>query len=212
MLSAPAVIILRCYTVFAVVCLQHNGAYLQRCSTLVQSGVMKIQHGSEIFSAIIVLPFGKMGVRTAGGTMTELVYLPHHFDAKAPQDAVAELVATQLQRYADDADYVFDLPLARLGTPFQHKVWDTIRAIPRGAVRTYGDVARHIGSAPRAVGQACGANWFPLVIPCHRVTAATGLGGFANSDDPNGFLLGVKRWLLAHEGASEYAWQQTTLL
>jgi methylated-DNA-[protein]-cysteine S-methyltransferase len=62
------------------------------------------------------------------------------------------------------------------------------------------------------VGQACGANWFPIVVPCHRVTAAGGLGGFSNSDDPNGYLLGIKRWLLAHEGSSEYAWQQTTLL
>jgi methylated-DNA-[protein]-cysteine S-methyltransferase len=51
-----------------------------------------------------------------------------------------------------------------------------------------------------------------VVIPCHRVTAATGLGGFANSDNVNGYLLNIKRWLLAHEGQSEYAWQQTTLL
>jgi methylated-DNA-[protein]-cysteine S-methyltransferase len=54
------------------------------------------------------------------------------------------------------------------------------------------------------VGQACGANWYPLVIPCHRVTAAGGLGGFANHDDETGFHLGVKRWLLTHEGVAGY--------
>jgi methylated-DNA-[protein]-cysteine S-methyltransferase len=173
---------------------------------------MKIQQGSEFFSAIVALPFGKFGVRTASGLITELSYLPPHFDAKDPRDAVAELAVKQALQYCADPDFIFDLPLARVGSPFQHKVWDTINAIPRGAVRTYGEVAKHIASAPRAVGQACGANWFPLVIPCHRVTSSSGLGGFARSDDQNGYLLGVKRWLLAHEGASEYAWQQTTLL
>jgi methylated-DNA-[protein]-cysteine S-methyltransferase len=174
--------------------------------------VTTIQQGSEIFSAILDLPFGKLGVRSAAGLITELCYLPPHFDAKAPLDASAELAARQLEKYCEDADFAFALPLKRAGTDFQRKVWDAISSIPRGGVRTYGELAKHIGSAPRAVGQACGANWFPVVIPCHRVTAATGLGGFSNSDDPNGYLLGVKRWLLAHEGQSEYAWQQTTLL
>ncbi|HEX5342038.1 MAG TPA: methylated-DNA--[protein]-cysteine S-methyltransferase [Duganella sp.] len=153
-----------------------------------------------------------LGIRTAGAVITELCYLPPHFDAKAPQDAVAELAAVQMAQYCADADYQFTLPLARVGTEFQHKVWAAISSIPRGSMRTYGELAKHIGSAPRAVGQACGANWFPVVVPCHRVTAASGLGGFSNSDDPNGYLLGIKRWLLAHEGSSEYAWQQTTLL
>jgi methylated-DNA-[protein]-cysteine S-methyltransferase len=115
-------------------------------------------------------------------------------------------------KYCEDADFQFTLPLKRNGTEFQQKVWDELCAIPRGSTRTYGELAKHLGSAPRAVGQACGANWFPVVVPCHRVTAASGLGGFSNSDDPNGYLLGIKRWLLAHEGSKEYAWQQTTLL
>jgi methylated-DNA-[protein]-cysteine S-methyltransferase len=174
--------------------------------------VTRIQQGSEIFSGVFELPFGKLGVRTAGGLVAEMCYLPPHYDARAPQDATAEIVAHQLAKYCGDADFKFTLPLKRAGTDFQHKVWEAISAIPRGSVRTYGELAKHIGSAPRAVGQACGANWFPVVIPCHRVTAAAGLGGFANSDDPNSYLLGVKRWLLAHEGQSEYAWQQTTLL
>ncbi|MGV7209566.1 methylated-DNA--[protein]-cysteine S-methyltransferase [Oxalobacteraceae bacterium A2-2] len=172
---------------------------------------MKIQRDQE-YAAIVPLPFGKLGVRTAGDVVAELAYLPPDVAVLAPRDALAERAAAQAERYCLNPDYIFDLPLARHGTAFQQKVWDTLLSIPRGEVRTYGELARHLGSVARAVGQACGANPFPLVIPCHRVTAADGLGGFANSDDPHGYLLGVKRWLLAHEGSREYAWQQTTLL
>ena len=160
----------------------------------------------------MALPFGKVGIRTAAGLITELCYLPPHFEAKEAQDATAQLAVEQLQAYCENADYHFELPLKVAGTDFQKGVWDAISSIPRGSVRTHGELAKHVGSAPRAVGQACGANWFPIVVPCHRVTSAAGLGGFANSDDPNSYLLGIKRWLLAHEGSSEYAWQQTTLL
>ncbi|AVR98485.1 cysteine methyltransferase [Pseudoduganella armeniaca] len=176
------------------------------------SNVTKTQQASELFAAIVPTPFGALGIRTGGAVITELVYLPPSFDEKAPQDGVAEQAAAQVLRYCDDPDFRFDLPLAQVGSEFQRKVWATISAIPRGEVRTYGEVAKHVGSMPRAVGQACGANYFPLVVPCHRVTGAQGLGGFAGSDDRNGFTLNVKRWLLAHEGLREYAWQQTTLL
>ncbi|HZX26676.1 MAG TPA: methylated-DNA--[protein]-cysteine S-methyltransferase, partial [Telluria sp.] len=103
-------------------------------------------------------------------------------------------------------------PIARQGSEFQRRVWDAISGIPRGEVRTYGQVAKFIQSAPRAVGQACGANPYPLVIPCHRVTASGGLGGFSNHDDENGYYLAVKRWLLAHEGVAAGApWQQQAM-
>lgn len=163
---------------------------------------MKKQQGSELFSAIVAAPFGAMGVRADGGQLRELVYLPPHFAEKEPQDGVSEQACVQLARYFADPDAPFELPLAQLGSVFQRKVWAAIAQIARGQVRTYGDVARLIGSAPRAVGQACGANWFPILIPCHRVTAASGLGGFAHHDDATGFHLGVKRWLLAHEGVA----------
>ncbi|MYM37618.1 methylated-DNA--[protein]-cysteine S-methyltransferase [Duganella sp. FT50W] len=173
---------------------------------------MKIQHGKSLFAAVAAFPFGNLGVRTAGGLITELCYLPPQFELQAAQDAAAELAVYQVGQYCADADFSFTLPLKRAGTAFQQQVWDALASIPRGSTRTYGELAKHLGSAPRAVGQACGANGFPVVVPCHRVTAASGLGGFSNSDDPNGYLLGIKRWLLAHEGSKEYAWQQTTLL
>lgn len=165
---------------------------------------MNSTSSTALFSAIVEAPFGAIGIRTEPGVVRELVYLPSQFDEKAPADALSERAAQQVERYLADADFRFDLPLAEVGTAFQRKVWEVISSIPRGDVLTYGEVAKIIRSAPRAVGQACGANWFPLVIPCHRVTATGGLGGFSNHDDETGFHLGIKRWLLRHEGVEGY--------
>lgn len=158
---------------------------------------------SHLFSAIVTAPFGAIGIRTEAGVLREFVYLPPSYREKAPGDLLSAQAVAQLERYFAEPDFRFSLPLAPVGTPFQRKVWEVISAIPRGDVLTYGEVARIVQSAPRAVGQACGANRFPLVIPCHRVTAAGGLGGFAHHDDAMGFYLGVKRWLLAREGVTD---------
>ncbi len=91
----------------------------------------------------------------------------------------------------------FDLPLRPQGSPFDHKVWAAMRQIPYGETRCYGDLAHDIGSAPRAVGNACGHNPIPIVIPCHRVLARSGLGGYSG----NGGVM-TKRALLALEGAA----------
>jgi methylated-DNA-[protein]-cysteine S-methyltransferase len=172
---------------------------------------MTTQQGSELFSAIVAAPFGAIGIRTEGDRVREMVYLQPRFEEKDPENATAELAARQIGQYLLDPDFRFELPLFETGSAFQKRVWGAISAIPRGSVLTYGRIAKEIGSAPRAVGQACGANWFPLVIPCHRVTAAGGLGGFSNSDDENGFHLSVKRWLLRHEGATASPWQQQAI-
>jgi methylated-DNA-[protein]-cysteine S-methyltransferase len=180
------------------------GARPERQNVLLYPIGMSKSQNSLLFSAIVEAPFGAIGIRVDAGVVRELVYLPPHFEEKAPADPLSERCARQVERYLDDPDFCFDLPLAEIGTAFQRRVWGAIAAIPRGEVLTYGAVARLIRSAPRAVGQACGANWFPLVIPCHRVTASGGLGGFSNHDDETGFHLGVKRWLLAHEGVTGY--------
>jgi methylated-DNA-[protein]-cysteine S-methyltransferase len=169
---------------------------------------MKTDHGSNLFNAIVPAAFGAIGIRTEAGQVRELVYLQPSFEEKAADNPVAAQAALQVAQYLQDPDFRFDLPLHEAGTDYQRRVWAEISAIPRGTVKTYGQVARLIASAPRAVGQACGANWFPLIIPCHRVTASGGLGGFSNQDDENGFHLSVKRWLLRHEGATASPWQQ----
>lgn len=150
------------------------------------------------FDAVLRTPFGCVGVSTVGECLTELVFLPPQTAPARPRGALAREACRQITAFTAEPDFVFDLPLAECGTDFQRRVWAAIAAIPRGRTRGYGDMARDLGSAARAVGQACGANFFPLVIPCHRVVAATGIGGFAHHD--GGFHLQVKRWLLAHEG------------
>jgi len=91
----------------------------------------------------------------------------------------------QLQDYFDGKRLTFDLPLAPRGSQFQQRVWAALCAIPPGETRSYADIARAIGSAPRAVGQANGANPIPIIIPCHRVVAADGsLGGYSGGDGP----------------------------
>jgi methylated-DNA-[protein]-cysteine S-methyltransferase len=122
--------------------------------------------------------------------------------------ALAREAVGQLDAYLHNPWTRFDLKLDAAGTELQKRVWAAMTRIPVGETRTYGDLARELGSTPRAVGQACGANPLPVVIPCHRVVAASGLGGFAHSTE--GFLLGIKRWLLAHEAAARRG--QGTLL
>jgi len=105
-------------------------------------------------------------------------------------------VARQLQAYFDGKLSHFDLPLAPAGSPFEKRVWSAMQKIPYGETRCYGDLAAAISSAPRAVGGACGKNPIPIVIPCHRVLAKAGLGGYSGAGG-----LDTKQVLLRLEGA-----------
>ena len=158
------------------------------------------------FDAVVKAPFGGIGIRIAAGSISEAVYLPASIAPRPPRHALAKEAVQQIRRYWKDPSFVFDLPLMERGTSFQQNVWRAISAIPSGATLSYGAVARQLRSGPRAVGGACGANWFSLIIPCHRVLAAHGLGGFGASpaEGEVGFHLNIKRWLLAHEGVTGY--------
>ena len=152
---------------------------------------------SRPYEAKLRGPVCTFGVRANEAAVTEITFLPSSEGERAPANRLAAEACRQIEAYLADAGFRFDLPIALRGTAFQRRVWEQIAAIAPGRTRTYGELARVLASAPRAVGQACGANDFPLVIPCHRVVAASGLGGFAHHD--SGFLPGVKRWLLGHE-------------
>jgi methylated-DNA-[protein]-cysteine S-methyltransferase len=152
-----------------------------------------------MFHAVLKYPAMHVGVRVDAGRIAEIAYLPFSVPEKSPENKLAEKAAKQLHKYLEDPDARFSLPLAERGSPFQRRVWRAIDGIPRGKTLTYGQVAKHVRSAPRAVGQACGANWFPLVIPCHRVVGSGGLGGFGHHGE--GFHVEIKRWLLQHEKA-----------
>jgi len=154
-----------------------------------------------MFDVIIEFPKMKVGVATRGERVVEIRYLPPATGLIPAKNQLAEKAARQLERYREDPDTKFDLPVRIEGTPLQRAVWDAMQAIPRGKTRTYGDIARELGASldvtAQDVGQACGDNRLPIVIPCHRVVAADGIGGFAHAT--SGYLIEVKRWLLLHE-------------
>jgi methylated-DNA-[protein]-cysteine S-methyltransferase len=154
---------------------------------------------SSPFNARMKTPFAVLGIRTAGDLISGVEYLPKSERAKAPDNALAERAVRQIERYFADPEFRFTLPLAAAGTPFRQRVRQALAGIPVGESRTYGELARQLHTAPRAVGGACGANDIALVIPCHRVVGSQGsLGGFMHAID--GDPLAIKRWLLVHEG------------
>jgi methylated-DNA-[protein]-cysteine S-methyltransferase len=112
------------------------------------------------------------------------------------QDETALLRAArdQLDAYFDGALRDFDLPLAPQGSAYRRRVWQALCAIPYGETRTYGAIAAVAGGTARSVGQANGSNPIPILIPCHRVVASTGLGGYAGGEG-----VFTKRALLALE-------------
>jgi methylated-DNA-[protein]-cysteine S-methyltransferase len=140
----------------------------------------------------LLTPLGELTVSEDAGSIVALDWGRGRDQERS--SLLIEAVA-QLQDYFDGRRAAFDLPLAPRGTAFRQRVWLALRAIPPGQTRSYGDVARHFGSAPRAIGQANGSNPIPILIPCHRVTGSAGiLGGYSAGDGP-----ATKRWLIDHE-------------
>ncbi len=146
---------------------------------------------------LIDAPFGPIGVRWEGEILTGIDLDPMLGHSRTDPECLPNLIRSQLRGYFEQPSARFDLPLRLVGTRFQERVWAQLCRILPGETRTYGELARLLGSGPRAVGQACRANPCPIVVPCHRVVAATGLGGFAG--DTSGRKLDIKRWLLSHE-------------
>jgi methylated-DNA-[protein]-cysteine S-methyltransferase len=132
--------------------------------------------------AVVATAFGRTG-RPAGSAGKPPA-------AGAPCRAARE----QIKAYLAGSRRTFSLRLALAGTPFQRRVWAELAGIPFGETRSYGEIARKLGTSARAIGRAAGANPACLLIPCHRVIGADGsLTGFA-------YGLKAKAWLLRHEG------------
>jgi len=157
---------------------------------------------SPSFAACMRTPFATLGIEATDQHITGIRFLAPSVPALMPKrNSVAHLACVQLAAYLDNPCFVFDLPLRLSATRHRLAVWEAMQHIAPGKTRTYGDIARELRSSARAVGGACGANPIPVVIPCHRVVASGGsLGGFMGAS-VEGFELGIKRWLLGHEGA-----------
>jgi methylated-DNA-[protein]-cysteine S-methyltransferase len=150
------------------------------------------------FQAIISAPFGKLGIRCSDTDLLGIEFLPGKTKTQSPVGEMAKAICAELEAYLADAKHEIDLPFELDGTHHQCNVWQAMLAIPCGQTLSYGELAKKIGSSAQAVGQACGSNPIPVVVPCHRVVGKTGLGGFMKHAD--GESLDIKRWLLAHEG------------
>jgi len=142
-------------------------------------------------------PCGVLGIRCRADALTGLDFLPRGEKPQKPTNSFAILVCEQLQRYIEEPAAQFTVPLELAGTMYQQKVWQAMCRIPCGETRSYGELAADLKSSAQAVGQACGANPIPIIVPCHRVIGKAGLGGFMKH--ASGYPLEIKRWLLAHE-------------
>ena len=158
---------------------------------------------TEAFQACVRTPFATLGVSASDTHVTGIRFLAPSVPGRMPKkNSIAHLACVQLQAYLEDPRFAFDLPLMLSGTRHRLAVWEAMQRIEAGKTRTYGELAAELRSSARAVGGACGANPIPVVVPCHRVIASGGrIGGFMGAK-AEGFELGIKRWLLEHEGAA----------
>ena len=137
-----------------------------------------------------------VGCLTVSATREAIVGIAWADDPHGVATPLLDEARRQLEAYFDRRLTYFDLPLSPLGSAFERRVWEAMQQIPYGQTRSYGELAMEIGSAPRAIGRACGRNPLPIVIPCHRILGANGLGGYSG-----GAGLPTKRSLLKLERA-----------
>lgn len=144
----------------------------------------------------VATPIGVVRVIVRDGAVAEITIHPDR-DATTdpPANPVLEKAVAQLRDYFAGRRSRFDLPLAPAATPHQAAARQAMMGIPAGRTATYGELARVIGSGPRAVGRACATNPLPIIVPCHRVLPASGLGAYSAGGGP-----ATKSRLLALEG------------
>ena len=153
-------------------------------------------------------PLGELTMFEVQGKIVCLKWGPGQ---KGPSNAQPTKVlleaASQLKAYFAKALKRFDLPLSPLGTNFQRKVSGQMLNIPFGKTQTYGEIARRLKTSARAVGNACGHNTIPIIVPCHRVVSASGIGGYSGHGGQN-----TKLRLLKLEGVNTYISKQYNLI
>lgn len=149
------------------------------------------------YDAVIATPIGQIGIFFQNKSLVDIRFLPPSVSTLTPRTAQARKACHQLRSYFHNPRKYFHIPLAPVGTPFQRRVWRALRRIPAGLTLSYGALAQKLSTSPRAVGNACRANPVPIIIPCHRVVAANGDGGFMGKR--SGSALHLKQWLLQHE-------------
>ncbi|MDD5036190.1 MAG: methylated-DNA--[protein]-cysteine S-methyltransferase [Methylococcaceae bacterium] len=148
--------------------------------------------------AVIATPFGALVLTASTECLLGIELKTEVDELIAPSSPLLEDAARQFEHFFDDPRWQFSLPLRLQGSVYRQTVWRALCAIRPGSVKTYGQLARELASGSRAVAGACRSNDFPIIIPCHRVVAGSGLGGYCGS--LSGPFLDIKCWLLRHEG------------
>ncbi|MDZ4098558.1 MAG: methylated-DNA--[protein]-cysteine S-methyltransferase [Methylophilaceae bacterium] len=151
---------------------------------------------TQKFDAVVSAPFGAVGIVTQDDYVIAMTLLATKQSEYVSDHPFVQSVVRQVRQYLNNSNTQLDIPVAIKGTAFQKRVWNAIASIPVGKTISYTTLAEMVGSGPRAVANACGANQVPLVIPCHRVIAKQGLGGFMQGEADG---LVIKSWLLQHE-------------
>lgn len=144
-------------------------------------------------------PIGRLAIQTDAGRITRVDYGVRKAVTARLTDPLHIKIKQQVEKYFRQPATQFRLPLELQGTPFQLKVWQALQTIPVSETLSYGELAQRLDTSARAVGNACRANPVPLFVPCHRVVAKHGIGGFSGAT--SGSQIDRKRWLLRHEGA-----------
>jgi methylated-DNA-[protein]-cysteine S-methyltransferase len=150
------------------------------------------------FKMVYSSRIGDLLVEHDGDAISSLECLEEAVGATGAKDPLSCRVTEQLDVYFRDGGFRFSLPLHLGGTAFQRRVWERMQRIPAGSTLTYGEMAAELNSSAQAVGNACRSNPVPVIVPCHRVVGAGGIGGY--SGETAGRQIDIKRWLLAHEG------------
>lgn len=149
------------------------------------------------YDAVVATPLGRIGIILQNKALADIRFLPPSVSTHTPRTAQARKACRQLRSYFRNPRIYFHVPLAPTGTPFQRRVWRALQRIPVGLTLSYGALAQKLSTSARAVGNACRANPVPIIIPCHRVVASNGAGGFMGKR--SGSALRLKQWLLQHE-------------
>jgi len=165
--------------------------------------MLPLQESANAYTAVVDTPLGRLGICTRDSRVCRLDYVAGTVHPAAATTAFSRQVTRQLARYFSDPGYTFTLALDLQGSAFQCRVWEALTQIAAGQTITYGELAARLGSGARAVGNACRHNPLPIIVPCHRVIGAAGIGGYSGRTD--GPEIQRKQWLLKHEGIAGLA-------
>ena len=152
---------------------------------------------SQNYAVIFTTDIATIGLQFAGPKLIKVDYL-NNKTLQVATTKIAETVKNKIEKYLESKIKNFNVDVQLKVTAFQEKVLKQLLLIPYGETRTYGEIAKILKTSPRAVGNACRNNPLPIIIPCHRVVAANGIGGYAGATE--GGLLDIKYQLLHLEG------------